>query len=344
MNERAEQRLLVGCLLGDSANLRLQLILVGWTVVGQRVAFEIGPPIFVGIEFWGVSRQILQANPTTPRQPVPQQTASVCAQPVPYHNHPVGQVTQQVSQKHDNLLLANRRVLVELQVPAQVPASGRNTQGSNCRDTPIVASSLAQYRCAAARGPGAVDKRMQQKARLVDEYDVGLVPGRPPFDPGPVVSDPPPDSGFIPLNRSAFGLLRGKNPTTLTALGCGRHGSVRRSVARSAALRAGTSTNPCQNRMPTLPSAGIWPSHVSVGRSASTADPARVWRPGPSRLVAGRHGPSGRHFAGWFSASRRSRRARSPAASAPRPGIAAAPTALDFHEVSCLITSASHAY
>jgi hypothetical protein len=173
---------------------------------------------------------------------------------------------------------------------------------------------------------------------------VGLVPGRPSFDPGPVMPDPPLNGHLIPLDGSAFRLLRGKTPKTPTALGCGRRGTVSRSVARSAALCEGRSIDPCRNRMPTLLSVGTWPSRVSVGHSASRVDQALVWQTGPSGPVAGRYEPSGKHFVGLSSASWRSRMVRSPAASAPRPAVAAAPTVPGFHEVSCHITSASHGH
>ena len=158
---------------------------------------------------------------------------------------------------------------------------------------------------------------------------------------GPV--DPPKHSRFISLDGLTFGLLRGINPKTPTALGCGRRGSARRNAARSAGPPGDRSTSRCQSRMLRRPSQDTLPIRVFVACLISAAGPVPAWRPGPFRLVGGRPGANGRHFEGSFSASRRFLKPRNPADSTLPPVVVAAPTVLGFLEVSYRVISACHA-
>jgi hypothetical protein len=187
---------------------------------------------------------------------------------------------------------------MELDVPSQAVTAGRDRQSADHTDTPP------------ARRPCPPNQWVQQKARFIDEYDLGLV--------------------------------RGKNPTRLSNAECGRRGSVPCSVARSPVRCVGRSTDQFRNRTPTLPSAGNAPGPAFGGRSSSVAGRVPAWLPGPWRRVVDTLGPSGRRFVRWSPACGQSRWGRSPVALGSGPSVAAAATSLDFHEVSYLMISASY--
>jgi len=197
MDERTQQLLLSGCLLGGDHHSGMEVVDVHLTVVGQAAGFEIRPAVFVRIELRGIARKELQMHPPTATQPCSQQASLVGAQVIPDHHQRSLGGPQQMAKEVDDLLLADRPVEVKHQVPAQATPAGGDRQAADGRDTAVVTRPLPQGRCLASGRPSASDHRREQKAGLVDENQMGSASGGQPFDPRPVVHGPVGDGRLV---------------------------------------------------------------------------------------------------------------------------------------------------
>ena len=341
MDEGTKQRLLTGSLSACEQHAGVQLFHLVGAVVGQRVALEIRPPIFVGVEFRSVARQVFQMESSAPPQPLTQHPTSMSRQPVPDHDDRPGQVLQQIAKEVDDLILPDGLVHVEVEIPAQAPTARRDRQSADGRDVAMVTSPLPHDRGLPAKRPSSADQRSRQKARFVNENEMGLPSHCQAFDSRPVLLDPLGDSLFVAFDRLAFWLLRGKNPARPSAVEWHRRGNGRGSVVRSTGRCEGRSTNRSRSQRPRLPSAGSQQEIVSVWQSTWTGGqaPGRQPRRGPRH--AGSPSATDRRPAGSSSASERSGPGRGPAGSSPRPVAVAAPVAQGFHVVSWFIRSAT---
>jgi len=277
-------------------------------------------------------------------EPLQQDLAAMGAKPIPDHNDRPVDVVQQVPQEADHLLLADRAITVEVKIPAQPPASRRDRQAADARNSAVMGGPLPHDRGVSARGPRSPNQGGQQEARFIDEDPMGPQPSSQPFDSRPVLLDPAGDSLFVAFGRLPFGPLRGKNPTRPSAAEWRRRGNAPRSVARSTARCAGRSTDRWRNRRPTLLSAGSSPTPAAGGHSTWTAGRRRD---GPPRRPVRRRDTrvaTGRPIAEWSSATRRSGLDPGPVGSAPRLAAFAVPIARGFHGVSCFMTSATAAH
>ena len=341
MNKRTEQVLAAGNGVGLGPHAGVQGVHVRRAGVGQRVVFEVAPPVFVGVEFGRVAREVFQVKSPTPPEPRPQCPALVGRQVVPDHHHAPTQVPEQVTQEVDDLFLADRPVPMKGQIPPQSAAARRDREASDDRDAPVVAGAVPQDRRLAARRPGPADQRMQEKAGFIDENEVGAMAGRSTLDPGPVLFDPAADGVLVTLEGSTLGFLRGKNRGGPSGAEWRRRDTTCRNGRRSAGRFADRSTGPWQSRRRRPLSRVGPPGIVAAGRSACRAAPGRVAPPRRPARLSEPAAPRGRRSAGWCPGDGRSRSGRTRVAAAPRPVAAAAPTARDFRGVSWFILSAS---
>jgi len=340
MDERTEQRLLTGDFAASEHDAGMQLLHIVRAVIGQRVAFEIRPPVFVGIEFRGVAGKGFQVEPPASSQPQPQHPAAMGGQAIPDHDDRAVEVSQQVAQEVDNLFLADRPVQVEVQIPAQSVAIGRDRQPADGRDAAVMSRSLTHDRGLPSKRPGSANQGRQQKARFIDENQVGPATSGHSLDPRPILSDPRGDSLLVAFGRPSFWLLRGKNPTTPSPAEQHRHGNAPRISARSVGRFGGRSTGRWRSQMLRRLSADSQPMHAAGGRSTWAAFPAPARHPAQPHRCADTRAAIGRHFGAWSSTGGISRQDRNPADSGRRLPADVAQVARGFHVVSCFIESA----
>jgi hypothetical protein len=318
----------------------MQLLHVVRAVVRQGVALEIGPPVLVGVEFRGVPGQVFQVEPSASSQPVAQHSTSVARQTVPHHEDGAFEVPQQVTQELDDLLLPNGSVQVEVKIPAQPMTPWRDRKPADRRDPAVVSGSVSYDRGLSARGPRPAHQGGQQEAGFINEDQMGLPASGQSLDPRPVLLDPRSDSLLVAFDRSAFRLLRGKNPTLPLPAEWRGHGSRRPIAAGSIGGSADRSTGRWRSQTPRHPSAGTSPTPVVVQGSISGAVPAPARDPAPPLHCADTGPTIGKHSAEWPSTSGISGKARSPVDSGQPPSGDVAPIARDFHGVSWFIQSA----
>jgi hypothetical protein len=230
-----QQVLLAGDRRGSDHHVGVELFQVMGAVIGQGPSLDVGPPELIGVELGGIAGQELQVHAAAMPQPSPQEPALVRREVVPDHDDRPAEVAQEVPQELHDLLLADARIRVEPQVPAQMATPRRDGQAPDGRDSAAVAGAGPEERRLPPRGPGAADQGAEQEARFIDEDQVGGAAGGEAFDPGPVPLDPAADRLFIPLQGTPLGLLRGKNPAYPSAAGCGGSGNPRHSGRGSAA-------------------------------------------------------------------------------------------------------------
>ena len=209
MDERTEQRLLTGDLAAGEHDTGVQLFHVVRAVIGQRVALEIRPAVFVRVEFRSVAGQVFQVKPAASPQPQSQHSTTMSCQPVPDHDDGAVEVCQQIAQKVDDLFLPDGPVQVEAQIPPQSAALWRNREPADCRDPAVVSCALSHDRGLSAKSPRPAHQRGQQEARFIDENQMRLAASGQSLDPRPVFLDPRSDRPLVAFSRLAFGFLWG---------------------------------------------------------------------------------------------------------------------------------------
>jgi len=318
----------------------MQLLDVLRAVVCQWIALEVRPSVFVGIEFRGVSRKVLQVQSATTSQPLSQEAAAVSRQPIPHNNDRSIQMPKQVTQEVEDLLLSNGAVQVEVKVPSQSPTSRRDGQASDGRDMPMVSRTLTHDRRFSANRPSPPDQRSQQEACFINENQMGPLSRRQTLDPRPIFLDPSGDRLLVAFSSLTFWPLRGKNRGPTSGAEWRRRGTAPRTACRSTGRSVGKSTSRWRTRRPLPLSAHRPPAHGVVERSACrvvlapagpTARPSRSARTGSA---------TGKRSAVWCSAGGLSGPDRSFCSSMQPPCGAVAPVASDFRMVSCIIRSA----
>lgn len=111
----------------------------------------------------------MQARPLG--QERPDFLATMGVEAIPDDKDLTANVTQQVAEKGDHLLLANGLVGMKVQQPAQASATRRNSNAADERNVTVMACSGADDRSLAARRPSATHKRCQENACFVDENE-----------------------------------------------------------------------------------------------------------------------------------------------------------------------------
>ncbi len=319
---------------------RVQCMHIRRAVVRQGPALEVGPTVLVRVELGCVGWQVFQVNPPAATQPTSQQAALVSLEVVPDDHDPAAQVSQQVTQEVDDLLLPDVPVQMELQVPAQATPAGRDRQACDGREAAIVPDAVAQDRRLAPRSPTALQQRLQQKARFVNEYKVRVRSGHAAFDAWPVVLQPVGDSRFVTFQCATLGLLRGKNPSRPSGAESRRRGNGRRIAAPRPARCADRSKDRFGTRRRRRLSASTGPGCASAGPSVWAVARMRGKPSAPPRPGADAAAATRRRSEVWCRADGRSPSGPGLAATRPRPAAAAAPTALKYHVVSCFTASA----
>lgn len=141
--------------------------------VGQ-VGLEVIPHAFVGVQLRGVRREGLQMQPGRAAEQLLHGLAAVNAAIVQQHDEVAGDLAQQVAEEGRDLLALDI-VLVQLAVQRTPEALGADGDARDGRDA-VVRVPVAHDRRLPHRPPRLADRGDQEKARLVDEDEVGPQP------------------------------------------------------------------------------------------------------------------------------------------------------------------------
>ena len=141
--------------------------------VGQRL-LEQRPDALVGIEFRGVGRKRFEAESRMTREQVVNRAALVDLPVVEEGDDVSPQMAQHISQEAADHVAVDIRV-EQLTVQPQAPTLRADGDSGDGRD-PIVAVDVTVKRRLAARAPGLAHRGDQQKARFVEEEQVGPQP------------------------------------------------------------------------------------------------------------------------------------------------------------------------
>ena len=340
VHEATKQGLATRCLAGGQKHARVQLLDVLGAVVGQRAAFEVRPSVFIGIEFGGISGQVFEMDPTGATQPSVQEFAAVGLKVVPHNDDRPSHVPKQLAKELDNLILPDRSIQVELQIPSQSMSSRRHRQTANARDAAMMPDAVAQDWRLPARRPGSLHQRLQEKACFVDENQVRMVAGRPALDPRPVVRQPVRNGCLVTLQSATFGLLRGKNPARPSDAEWRRRDTALGTDAPRPVQSADRSKGRSRSRRPSPLSEDNAPDRASAWASTWPVARMQAEPAGPLPRAADAVAATSRPSGAWSQEEQRSGWGLCPVDSTQRPGGVAAPTAAEFHVVSCFITSA----
>jgi len=146
-------------------------------VVGATVgetSFGVGPDGFVGVELRGVGRKAFEMQPREPTADFPNRFSFVNAGVVPDQDDVPAEVAQQVPEEFADLVVPDV-LRVALEVQADVPTPGSQGDARDHGDAIMPVAMMNDGRLA-ARSPGLSHRGDQEKARLVDEDDVGTQP------------------------------------------------------------------------------------------------------------------------------------------------------------------------
>src|SRR3990172_6561315 len=132
-------------LMGGQEDTVFQFVQMARSEVGQSAVFEVTPAVFVGMEFGGVGRQLLEGESTLAAGVAAYEGPTVGPQSIPDHDDVPAKVGQPIAQEDQNLLLANGLVGMKLQVPAQPTAVQRDRDAADGRDLAVVSRPLPEH-------------------------------------------------------------------------------------------------------------------------------------------------------------------------------------------------------
>ncbi len=162
------------------ADVLFENLQMGRTQSGQGVLFHPGPQAFVGVQFWRVGRQAIDAQLVAVfPQRLSRQFRAVGVQPVPEQEDRAGNPAQQVAEEADQFGAADR-------APHQTEISLRGERHRRNRREFGPVEAVEQERRLAARSPGLAGRRQQREAALVEKNQRGLQPLRVFFIRGQV--------------------------------------------------------------------------------------------------------------------------------------------------------------
>lgn len=134
---------------------------------------EVRPHEFVRIELGRVRWEAFDVEAGTPRAQRPDIRALVDRPAVPEHDHVAPQMPEQGAEEERDLHVGDVLVRMEVEVQAEPPPLGAERDGGDGRDL-VPAVAVTDQRGVPPRRPGAAHGRDQQKARLVEEHQMGV--------------------------------------------------------------------------------------------------------------------------------------------------------------------------
>ncbi len=146
---------------------------VVWAAVGET-PFGVGPDRFVWVELRGIGWKVFEMQPGEPMTDFSNPFSFVNARVVPDDEDVPAKMAQQMPKKFADLVVSDV-VRIAPEVQADAPTSGSNGDARNHGDAIMPVAMMIDGRLT-ARSPGLSHRGNQEKARLVDENDVGTQP------------------------------------------------------------------------------------------------------------------------------------------------------------------------
>ena len=143
---------------------------IRWALSGQRVLFHPRPQPFVGVQFWGVGGQTIDAQPVgvlAQRRLGLFRTVGV--QAVPEQKDPARDAAQQVVEEADEFGTADR-ASYQAKIGVRVGCDGRNGRELG----PV--KTVKENRRLPPRRPGLARRGQQRETTLVEKDQCGLQP------------------------------------------------------------------------------------------------------------------------------------------------------------------------
>jgi len=143
----------------------------GFVGAVRQVSLTVCPDVFNWVEFGGVTGQAEYMESFVFFQERFNIRSFMNGPSVPYKNHLLSQVPQQVSEEANDLMPCDV-VSVETDIKAESSTSRRDCKTANCRDL-LMAVAMSEDWCFARRSPCFTDKRYEHKPAFVQECQVG---------------------------------------------------------------------------------------------------------------------------------------------------------------------------
>ena len=139
--------------------------------VGQG-SLEVIPDELIGVEFRGIAGERMRVQARMPAQEISGWSPFVWRSPIPEQDHGAAQVLEQLPEELGHVWRSDILVAMESGVEGDAPPAWRNADGGDGRNLGP-ASSATQARSLSPGSPGAKDVGDEQKAALIEEYQMG---------------------------------------------------------------------------------------------------------------------------------------------------------------------------
>lgn len=147
-------------------------LIIGATV--RQLRLRARPHAFVGVEFRGIRREVLEAQARLALEKGPDDRPAMDLAVVPEHHHRAAQVPQQMAEEVARIGGADVGAVEPEVESAPVPARTERQPGDHGHA--VVALPVVEERRLPARRPRPPHRRDQEEARFVDEDEVGTQP------------------------------------------------------------------------------------------------------------------------------------------------------------------------
>ena len=145
-------------------------------VIGQRIGLEPTPPVFHGVEFWGIGWQPLPMESTVTQRKGSDSGGPMRLQAIPDQQPVAPHLPTQLAEEGPHL--GGIYIGSGIQPPAQPDAApaGADDQGGDHRDLLVVAGALRQQGRSPAGTPRAAHPRRHQQTAFVQEHQRRVQP------------------------------------------------------------------------------------------------------------------------------------------------------------------------
>ena len=172
-NEGSQDRWLVLHRAGVGAGLIGEFVDIKERRIGQGIVLEVSPEVFDRIELGCIGRQVFGSDMGLGREEHLDNAGAVRLQPIPDQDPGRAELTVELAEERADGDGVEIGMWMESEIKLHSIARGRHTEGGNDRDLLVRPSPLLEDGRDAARMPGPSYQRRHQKARLVDEDEIG---------------------------------------------------------------------------------------------------------------------------------------------------------------------------
>jgi hypothetical protein len=155
----------------DGTSQMCSQMIGGFVGAVRQVPLTVCPDVFNRIKFRGIARQAIDMEPFMFFQEGLNISSFMNGATVPYKNHLLSQVPQQISEKSDDLMTRDV-VGMESDIKAKSSTARRYCKAADGRYL-LMAVTMAEDWCFTRRSPRSTDKRYEQEPAFVQECQVG---------------------------------------------------------------------------------------------------------------------------------------------------------------------------